>query len=247
MGFEYILDFINSPMFGQLMRNTLLLSLYQLAFGFPVPIILAFMLNEMRCQKAKRFVQMATYAPHFISMVAVVGLLQLFLQRDTGVFNLVRALLGMEQINYLAQASSFRSIYVLSGIWQEAGWGTIIYLAALSGVNVDMLDACAIDGATRFQKIIHIDLPTILPTVVVLLILNTGSILNIGFEKVFLMQNDLNRDVSELISTYTYRLGIQQGRFSKTAAIGLFNSFVSALVLVIVNALARKVGETSLW
>ena len=229
------------------MVNTLLLSFYNLLFGFPIPILLAVMINEIRQPMVKRVTQMLTYMPHFISMVAVVGLIQLILDRDSGIVNILLKALGMEQQNFIGSPGAFRSIYVVSEIWQHAGWGTIIYLAALSNVDMDSLDAAKIDGASRLQKIWYIDLPTIAPSIVVMLILRAGSVLNIGFEKVYLLQNDLNRGVSEVIATYIYRLGIVGGQFSYTTAIGLFNNIVNAVLLVAVNQISRMAGDTSLW
>ena len=229
------------------MRNTLLLSFYNLLFGFPIPILLAFMINEIRNVRLKKFTQMITYMPHFISMVAIVGLINLLLDRESGIVNQVIVALGGKSINFMGMSSAYRTIYVASEVWQHAGWGTIIYLSALSAVDVESLEAAKIDGASRLQKIIYIDFPTILPTIVILLILRAGSVLNIGFEKVYLLQNDLNSDVSEVISTYTYRLGILNGQFSYTTAIGLFNNIINAAILVAVNQLSRSLGDTSLW
>ncbi len=247
VGLKYLLQFINSPNFLQIMRNTLLLSFYNLLFGFPIPIILACMINEIRGNKLKKVTQMITYMPHFISMVAIVGLISLVLDREHGIFNILIAALGYEQVSFLSMPSAYRAIYVISDIWQHAGWGTIIYLAALQGVDPEIIEAAKIDGSSRLQKILYIDIPTIAPTIVILLILRVGSVLNIGFEKVYLLQNDLNRDVSEIIATYTYRLGILNGQFSYTTAIGLFNNVVNAFFLIVVNSISRRSGETSLW
>lgn len=247
VGIKYFLQFMHSPNFFQIMRNTLLLSFYNLLFGFPIPILLAFMINEIRNVRLKKFTQMITYMPHFISMVAIVGLINLLLDRESGIVNQVIVALGGKSINFMGMSSAYRTIYVASEVWQHAGWGTIIYLSALSAVDVESLEAAKIDGASRLQKIIYIDFPTILPTIVILLILRAGSVLNIGFEKVYLLQNDLNRDVSEVISTYTYRLGILNGQFSYTTAIGLFNNIINAAILVAVNQLSRSLGDTSLW
>ncbi len=247
VGMKYFIQFVNSPNFLQILRNTLFLSLYSLIFGFPVPILLAFMINEIRSPAWKKITQMLTYMPHFISMVAIVGLINLMLDRKTGIVNHFLRMITGEPVDFMGMSGAFRSIYVASGIWQEAGWGTIIYLSALSAVDVESLEAAKIDGASRLQKIMYIDFPTILPTIVVLLILRSGSLLNVGFEKVFLLQNDLNRDVSEVIGTYTYRLGILGGQFSYTTAIGLFNNIVNALVLLTVNQISRMLGDTSLW
>jgi putative aldouronate transport system permease protein len=180
-------------------------------------------------------------------MVAVVGLINLVLDRQSGLVNIILKGFGSGGISFLSMQSAYRTIYVVSEIWQHAGWGTIIYLAALAGVDAEVVEAARIDGASRYQKIRYVDFPTILPTIIILLILRAGSVLNIGFEKVFLLQNDLNRDVSEIIATYTYRLGILNGQFSYTTAIGMFNNLVNATVLLFVNGLARKFGETSLW
>ena len=247
VGLKHIMRFLSSPIFSQLMRNTLLISLYSLVFGFPVPILVALMMNELHNQKYKRFVQTATYAPHFISTVALVGLMNLLLARETGIVNQLRATLGYEKISFMSMSSAYRTIYVASGIWQEMGWGSIIYLAALSWVDVEILDAAKIDGVTRLQKIWYLDIPTILPTVVTLLIMKSGSLLSVGYEKVLLMQNDLIKDVSEVISTYNYRMGILGGQYSYTTAIGLFNSVINGAILLIVNGISRRVNETSLW
>lgn len=247
VGLKHFERFVTSPNFVQIMRNTVLLSFYNLVFGFPVPILLAFMINEIQNRRLKKITQMLTYMPHFISMVAIVGLINLLLDRQNGLVNLLLASLGYDKISFMGMPSAYRTIYVVSDIWQHAGWGTIIYLAALSSVDEETIEAAHIDGATRMQKILHIDLPTILPTIVTLLILRAGSVLNIGFEKVYLLQNDLNRDVSEIIATYTYRLGILNGQFSYTTAIGLFNNIINATILVLVNQISRTVGETSLW
>ena len=247
VGLESFVQFIESPNFVQLMRNTLLLSVYNLLFGFPVPIVLAIMINEIHQVRLKKTVQMITYMPHFISLVAIVGLIDLMLDRESGIINLLLQMVGGEPKNFLGMSSAYRTIYIVSGIWQEAGWGTIIYLSALSAVDAESLEAARIDGASTLQKICYIDLPTIAPTIVILLILRAGSMLSVGFEKVYLLQNDLNRDVSEIISTYTYRLGILNGQFSYTTAIGLFNNIINAVILVVVNQISRTVGETSLW
>ena len=247
VGLKHIMRFLSSPAFPQLMRNTLLISLYSLVFGFPVPILVALMMNELHNQKYKRFVQTATYAPHFISTVALVGLLNLLLARETGIVNQMRAALGYEKISFMSMSNAYRAIYVASGIWQEMGWGSIIYLAALSWVDVEILDAAKIDGVTRLQKIWYLDIPTILPTVVTLLIMKSGTLLSVGYEKVLLMQNDLIKDVSEVISTYNYRMGILGGQYSYTTAIGLFNSLINGTILLIVNGISKRVNETSLW
>lgn len=247
VGLKYILQFMHSPNFWRLIRNSLLLSCYTLLFTFPIPILLAIMINEQRHRKLKRFTQMITYMPHFISMVAVVGILTFMVDRQAGVINQIRALFGKEGIAYMSQASAFRTLYVSSEIWQHSGWNAIIYIAALSTCDPEIVEAARIDGANRIQKILFLDIQIILPTIVVLLVLSTGSLLNVGFEKAFLMQCDLNMNVSEIISTYVYKLGIQQGQFSYTTAIGLFNNAVNGVILIIVNTIAKKLSGTSLW
>ncbi len=247
VGLKHFVHFATSSSFWPLVRNTFLLAFYSLLWGFPIPIILSLMMNELRGRTFKRTVQMLTYAPYFLSSVAVVGLINLFFQRETGLVNVLAVRLGGVDHNYIADPTWFRTLYIGSGIWQSAGWGTIIYMAALSSVDGEMVEAAVIDGANRFQKIWYIDLPSILPTIIILLIMNTGSLLSVGFEKIFLMQNKLNMDVADVISTYTYRVGIHDGQFSYTTAIGLANSAVNALILVIVNFAAGRMGETSLW
>ena len=247
VGLKYFVQFVESPNFLQILKNTLLLSFYNLLFGFPIPIFLAIMMNEVQNIRVKKFAQMITYMPHFISMVAVVGLINLVLDRKSGIVNQFIMALGGESISFMGMSSAYRSIYVVSEIWQHAGWSTIIYLSALSAVDLESLEAARIDGASRLQKILYIDLPTILPTIIILLIMRAGQTLNIGFEKVYLLQNDLNRNVSEIISTYTYRLGILNGQFSYTTAIGLFNNVINALILLAVNSLSRAAGGTSLF
>ena len=247
VGLKYFEKFVTSPNFWQLLRNTFLISIYSLLFGFPVPIVLALMINEIRQPKYKRIVQTITYAPHFLSLVAVIGLVKMLLGLDGGLLNSFRVSLGLEKVNYMALSSAYRPIYILSGIWQNMGWNSIIYLAALSSADVEVLEAAQIDGVNRFQKIWYIDLPTIAPTIIILLIMQSGSLLNVGHEKVLLLQNDLIKDVSEVISTYTYKIGIIQAQYSYTTAIGLFNSVVNGAILLIVNRVSKAVTSTSLW
>ena len=247
VGLKHFIRFVTGINFWQLLWNTVGLSLYTLFAGAPFPILLAIMLNEVSNVHFKKTIQMITYAPYFISTVAVCGLLLLFLQRETGLINLLRIALGSEGYDFMSDPKWFRTIYVLSHIWQYSGWGTIIYIAALTGVDVQIVEAARIDGANRFQKIWYIDLPSILPTIVILLVLDAGSLMNVGYEKILLMQNSLNMETSEVISTYVYRLGIVDAQFSYTTAIGLFNSVVNIILLVIVNKFADKFTQTSLW
>jgi len=247
VGLKHFIRYITGMNFWPLLRNTLLLSFYSLVAGFPVPIILAFLLNELKYKKFKKTVQMLTYMPHFISTVAVCGMIIMFLKRDIGIINQLINLFGGESADFISNPAYFRRIYVITGIWQGAGWGSIIYLAALSSVDGEMIEAALIDGANRIQKIIYIDFPSILPTIIILLILNCGSLLNVGFEKILLLQNPLNFDTSDVIATYVYRLGILDGQYSFTTAIGLFNSFVNVIMLVSVNQIARRFSSSALW
>lgn len=247
VGFKYLQQFLSTPLFWDLIKNTLYLSLYSLIAGFPIPIILALALNEVRSQFFKKTVQMVTYAPYFISTVVMVGIIMQFLHLRTGFVNNVTVLLGGQPINYMGEPNMFRSIYVWSGIWQTAGYSAVIYIAALVGVDVSIVEASIIDGANRIQKIIHIDLPSISPTIIILLLLAVGNIMGIGFEKVFLMQNSANLPVSEIISTYVYKKGLINYQYSFATAVGLFNSVVNTILLLLANAVARRVGETSLW
>jgi putative aldouronate transport system permease protein len=246
-GMKHFIRYITSSNFWPLMLNTLGISAYSLAAGFPVPIILAFMINEVRSIKYKKTVQMITYMPHFISTVAICSMIKLFLDRSNGVFNLIIKILGGTPVAFLSEPAYFKSIFVISGIWQEMGWGTIIFLAALSAVDTEMVEAARIDGASRLQKILYIDFPTILPTIMILLLLSIGSLVSVGSEKILLLQNSLNMDASDVISTYVYRLGIRDAQYSFTTAIGLFNSVVNVLLLVSFNAISKKISEISLW
>ena len=247
VGLKYFIKFIESPNFWPLLKNTLSISLNSLIFSFPVPILLALMINEIRQPHYKRIVQTITYAPHFLSLVAVVGLIKMLLALDSGLLNTLRVSLGMERLNFMTMESMYQPIYIISGIWQNMGWNSIIYLAALSAINVEMLEAAQIDGVNRFQKIWYLDLPTILPTIIILLIMRAGSLLSVGHEKVLLLQNDMIKSVSEVISTYTYNIGILQAQYSYTTAIGLFNSVVNGIILVLVNWISKRVSSTSLW
>ncbi|UQZ86119.1 putative multiple-sugar transport system permease YteP [Paenibacillus konkukensis] len=247
VGFKHFERFFDSFYFWRLIRNTLGIGLYQLIVGFPVPIVLALMINEVKSSLFRRFVQTVTYAPHFLSTVVAVGMIMMFLSPETGLVNIAIRLFGGEPISFMTEPGWFKSIYVWSGVWQQMGWSSIIYLAALAGIDPQLHEAARVDGASRLRRIWHINLPGIMPTVIVLLILNVGSILGVGFEKVFLMQNSLNMAASDVISTSVYRSGILGAEFSYSAAVGLFNSVVNFILLLTVNRIARKVSETSLW
>ncbi|WP_082423181.1 ABC transporter permease [Paenibacillus dakarensis] len=247
VGLKHFERFFDSYYFWRLLGNTLGIGLYQLLVGFPIPIILALLINEVRSRKFSRFVQTITYAPHFLSTVVMVGLLYIFLSPQTGLLNTLITSLGGNPIAFLTKPEWFKSIFVLSGVWQQMGWSSIIYLAALAGIDQQLHEAARVDGASRWQRIWHINLPGIMPTIIVLLILNMGSLLGVGFEKVFLMQNSLNMPASDVISTHVYRKGIIDGQYSYSAAVGLFNSVINFILLVTVNRIARKINQTSLW
>lgn len=249
VGLAHFDRFFHSYQFLKLLKNTLLLSLYSLIAGFPFPIILALSLNYIENKTFKKTVQMTTYAPHFISTVVMVGILTQMLSMRTGMVNNIIELLGGQRIDFLGIEGLFRHIYVWSGVWQGAGWGSIVYIAALAGVDPQLHEAAIIDGANKFKRVWHIDIPSILPTIVITLIMNLGGILNVGFQKVFLLQNNINRDAAEVIETYVYNVGINSGlpNFSYATAISLTKSVVSLILIFIVNRIARKVSETSLW
>ncbi|MEG0767670.1 MAG: ABC transporter permease subunit [Clostridia bacterium] len=247
VGMKYFRMFFESARFGLLLKNTISISLYTLIAGFPIPILLALLLQYTPNAALKRFAQTASYAPHFISIVVLTGMLNVFLSPRSGFINNILTSLGGKPIYFMGNAGWFRHLYVWSGIWQNAGWGSIIYLAALSGVSPELHEAAIIDGANKFHRILHIDLPTILPTMVILLVMNFGSVMNVGYEKVYLMQNSLNLTTSEVISTYTYKLGLQNAEYSYSTAIGLFNNVINLTLLVVVNRVAKTLSGSSLW
>lgn len=245
-GFDHFTRFFESYYFWRLIRNTIILSLYQLLL-FPLPIILALSLNELRNGPFKKWSQTLTYAPHFISVVVVVGMIVIFLDPINGLVNRVIMMFGGESVPFLTSPRWFRHIFVWSGVWQSLGWGSIIYLAALAGVSPELHEAAEVDGASRMQRIIHINIPSILPTIIVLLILNIGSFMSVGFEKVLLMQNSLNAKTSDVIQTFVYQVGLLEGQYSFAAAIGLFDSVINITLLVTFNYVARKTTDNSLW
>ncbi|QYR22964.1 ABC transporter permease subunit [Paenibacillus sp. sptzw28] len=247
VGLKHFKEFFDSPNFWLLIKNTIGISFYSLIAGFPVPIVLALALNEVRTGFFKRSVQMITYAPHFISTVVMVSIIILMLSPHVGIVDHFFTLLGMPMTNFMGIPEYFKSIYVWSGIWQEMGYASIIYIAALAGVDPSLYEAARIDGASRWKKIIHIDLPSLIPITVIMLILSLGSVMGVGFEKIYLMQNPLNASSSEVISTYVYKVGLLGANFSFSAAVGLFNSVINLILLLTVNFFARKVSETSLW
>ncbi|WP_246321007.1 ABC transporter permease [Paenibacillus germinis] len=247
VGFKHFERFFESYYFWRLLKNTLGIGVYQLVIGFPVPIALALLINELRSKRVSRFVQTVTYAPHFLSTVVMVGMIFIFLSPQTGIVNGLITWFRGAPIDFLTEPAWFKTIYVGSGVWQQMGWSSIIYLAALTGIDPQLHEAARVDGASRWQRIWHVNLPGIIPTIIILLILNMGSLLSVGFEKVYLMQNSLNMSSSDIISTHVYHKGILDGQYSYSAAVGLFNSIVNFTLLVIVNRMARKVNGTSLW
>lgn len=247
VGFKHFERFFDSYYFWRLIKNSLLLGVYSLAIGFPIPIILALMLNEVKSNRFKKFVQTITYAPYFLSTVVIVGMLFIFLSPRTGLINHIIQAFGGDPVAFMTSAGWFKTLYVFSDVWQTAGWSSIIYLASLSGIDTQLHEAAKVDGATKLQRIWHINIPGIMPTIVILLILNLGSVLSIGFEKVLLMQNNLNMSGSDIISTYVYRSGILDAQYSFSTAVDLFNSIINFVLLVTVNYVARKVNDTSLW
>jgi putative aldouronate transport system permease protein len=248
IGFKQFNRFFSHPYFFRLIKNTFLLSFYSLIFGFPAPIILALMLNEVRNATYKRFVQTVSYLPHFISIVAVVSILNLFLSPTSGYINVIlKQVFGIKPIYFMVEPGWFRPLFVGSGIWQNIGWGAILYLAALSQVDMQLYDAALVDGASRLQRIWHISLPSIMPTIVILLILRIGTLFYVGFEKVILMYNPAIYTTADVIGSYVYRRGLQHAEFSYGAAVGLFNSVINVTLLITANWVSRRVTEQSLW
>ncbi len=247
VGMKHFLRFFDSPQFSTLLGNTLAISGLSLLFTFPFPIILALFLNECRFSKLKKSVQTLAYAPHFISTVVFVSMITLFLSPSMGIINKIIEACGGTAIDFMGKASWFRPIYVISAIWQNCGWSSIVYIAALAGVDQEMYEAARLDGVGRFQKIWYIDLPSILPTIVTLFIMNCGKVLSVGYEKTFLLQNAMNASVSEIISTYVYKVGLLGAQYSYTTAIGLFNSVVNLAFLLMANKLSKKVTQVGLF
>ncbi len=247
VGFKYFERFFSSYNFWELLKNTLGISIYSLVVGFPLAIIFAILLHYLTTPRLKKTVQMVSYAPYFISTVVICGMMTIFMDPTNGVFNRIIELFGGESVAFLSVPEYFKTIYVFSGVWQGMGWSAIIYISALAGVDSQMHEAAVIDGATKLQRIWYIDLPSILPTIVMLLIMQLGSLMNVGFEKVYLLQNDLNFRASDIISTYTYRVGMINSDFGYSTAVGLFNTIINVIILVGSNAVSRKVAGESLW
>lgn len=246
-GFYHFIRFFKNAYFGQIIWNTISLSVLQLIFSFPVPIILALIMNEIRNNVFKKSLQVITYAPHFISTVILVAIVEAMVNPNTGIINQLITSLGGESIYFFGKPEWFKPMYIISGIWQNSGYSSIIYLATLSNIDPQQIEAAKIDGATRMKIIRHITIPAIVPTAVILLIMNFGKIMNVGFEKAYLMQNTMNWSSSEIISTYVYTQGMTGLQYSYSTAVGLFNSAINIVLLLIVNKISKKVTETSLW
>lgn len=247
VGFKHFINFFKTPDFIKLLRNTLILSLYNLVITFPMPIILALAVNELKSKAYKKVVQMVTYMPYFISTVVLVGTMKNIFSPRTGLINNIIALFGGAQTDFMGNPDLFRTMYVWSGVWQGMGYSAVIYIAALANVDSSQVEASLMDGAGRFARVWHVDLPAIMPTIVIQLILAVGSVMSLGYEKVYLMQNPVNTEVSEVISTFVYKRGIAGFQYSYSAAVGLFNSVVNLVLIAMANVFAKKVGETSLW
>ncbi len=247
VGLQWFRQFFSSYYWMDIIWNTFSISLYSIVIGFPVPIILAIIINELPGKKFKKILQNITYIPHFISVVVLCGMLYLFLSPQYGILNTILGAFGAEPIGFLESSKYFKGVYVLSEVWQESGWSSIIYIAALAGIDPALYEAAKIDGAGRMKRIIHISLPGITPTIVTLLILKIGQIMSIGFEKAYLLQNDLNLKSSEIISTLVYKQGILQGNIGYATAVGLMNSCLNLLLIILANKFCKRFFDTSLW
>lgn len=246
-GLKHFKRLFGSHDFYQILRNSLLLNIYSVVFQFPVPIILALLLNEIRNKFFKKSVQSILYLPHFLSWVILAGIVIQMTSPSTGIINTIIKTFGGEPIYFMANKTWWLIIYVVSGIWKESGWGTIIYLAAISNVDAQLYEAAYIDGANKWKQTWHITLPAIKPTIVILLIMRMGSMISVGFDQIWMMSNDYVREVSEVFATYTYRMGIQNVQYSYTSAVGLFQSIVNFVMLMSTNYIAKKMGESGIW
>lgn len=248
VGMKHFVRFFESHNFKQVLGNTLRISLTAILFGFPPPILFALLLNEVRHERFKKTIQTVTYIPHFISVTVLVAMMFTFCNQSTGIINLLlNKLFGTEPVPLMQSEKWFLFMFIFSGIWQDTGYSSILYIATLSSVDPGLHEAAIIDGANRGQRMLHINLPALLPTIIIMLIMRMGSVITVGFEKVFLMQNNLNMNVSEVLSTYVYKLGLIDSRYDFSTAVNLFTSVVNCTMLIIVNTIAHKVGETSLW
>ncbi|WP_319756821.1 ABC transporter permease subunit [uncultured Sphaerochaeta sp.] len=247
VGMKHFIAFFTSPNFWSIIGNTIVLSVYTILASFPLAILLAIGMNELANVRARKTVQFFTYAPYFISTVVLVSMMMQMFDPRIGILTKVLQVFGYRGDNLFGSTSAFRHLYVWSGIWQQTGYNAIIYLAALTSINPELYDAARVDGCSKWQRIWHIDLPGIRPTIIILLILNMGYIMSVGFEKVYLMQNPMNLETSEIISTYVYRIGLINSDFSFSTAVGFFNSIINLVLMLTVNRVAQKLGDTSLW
>ena len=247
IGLKHFKRFFDSYYFWVLIRNTLRISIYNLVVGFPIPIIFALMLNYLNNKRLKKTVQMVSYAPHFISTVVICGMITMFFNKNTGIVNQILVKFGFEATNFLAKPEPFDDIYVWSGIWQEMGWSAIIYVAALAGVDPELHEAAIMDGATKIQRMIHIDIPSIKSTIIMMLILQFGSVMSVGFEKAYFLTNSMNKSAANIISTYVYEVGLIDHDYGFSTAVGLFNSLINMALLIAVNKISQKVANESLF
>ena len=245
-GLQNFIDFFQSYYFGRILKNTLVISLTSILFGFPAPIILALLLNELRNEKFKRITQTISYMPHFISLVVICSMIKMFTS-DKGLVTYLLSFLGGPEISLLTKPQYFVPIYVISGVWQELGWGAIIYLAALSGIDQELYEAARIDGANRWQQTLHVTLPGISSTIIIMLLLRMGSVMSVGYEKIILLYNEGIYETADVISTFVYRKGLQDFQWSYSTAVGIFNSVINFIIVVLFNRISRKFGEVSLW
>ena len=245
-GFKYFKQYFNSFQFWPTIKNTLILSIYSIVVTFPLPIVLALICNQMRTGKFKKVFQVSTYLPHFISTVVMCGMIILFLSPSSGVIAKLLSLIGIQMPNVMGSAGAFPSVYVWTEVWQHLGWDSILYIAALAAIDPSLYEAATMDGASKWQKMLKIDIPLLMPTATVMFILRMGSVMNVGFEKVYLLQNNLNTASSEIISTYVYKMGLVSSQYSLSSAIGLFNNLINLILLVTVNYISKKMSDTSL-
>lgn len=247
VGFKHFENFFHAYYFKRLLANTLLLNVYNLLWSFPVPIILAILLNQIKGPKIKRFIQTSIYVPYFISTVVLAGMLYIFLSPTSGIFNILRQALGMNAVDFMSDAKAFRTIYIVSGIWQSAGWGTILYIASLSGVDPSLYEAAEIDGASIWQKIRYIDMPSIVPVIVMVFILDCGKLLSSNTDKALVMQTAGNIPTSDIIGVYVYNVGLGSGQFSYTTAIGLFINIINFIIIITANQISKKISDVGLF
>lgn len=247
VGLKHFKEFFDAYYFKRLLANTLLLNIYYLLWSFPMPLILAILLNRIRNDKMKRFIQTSIYIPHFVSTVVLAGMIYIFLSPSSGIFNAVRNMMGLESIDYMSKASAFRTIYIASGIWQKAGYSCILYVASLTSVDPALYEAAEIDGASVWQKIRHIDIPTLIPTAVMTFILNMGSMFSSNTDKALVLQTPGNIATSDIIGVYVYNIGLGGGQFSYTAAIGLFTNIINFIMIITFNKISKKLGQTGLF